>query len=99
MPLDTIWGGGGLPTHVRRFLLLELFQKIGFFSRDLPRTFLDCVRKLLGTSLNFRHYSRIVRHYWECYGLSCDFEALKGLNYVTSSVKTSLSLVISILFA
>ena len=27
--------------QVGRFLLLELFQKIVFFSRDLPRTFLN----------------------------------------------------------
>ena len=84
--------------HVCRFLLLEMFQKIVFF-RDLQRAFLDRVGKLLGTSLIFRHYSRIFSHYGECCVLFCDFEAWKGLNYVTSWVKTSLSLVIPILFA
>ena len=34
-----------------------------FFSRDFPRALLNRVGKLLGTSLIFRHYSRIFRHY------------------------------------
>ena len=59
------------------------------FFRDFPRAFLDRVKKVLGKSLSFRHYSRIFRQYGEC----C------GLNYVTSWGKTSLSLVIPILFA
>ena len=75
------------------------FSKRLFFFRYRPRALLDRVGKLLGTSLIFRHYSRIFSHYGECCVLFCDFEAWKGLNYVTSWVKTSLSLVIPILFA
>ena len=61
------------------FYCLNCFKRLVFF-RDFSRAFLDRVGKLLGTSLIFRHYSRIFRHYGECCGLCCDFEALKGLN-------------------